>query len=176
MHKRMWDVVLVPGAFSVKECQDILDRMAPAAVENVAAESPHRKSSVRFVEYDPDVWVFQRLSKIANTVNPQTFRFSLNAWFDEGFQFTRYVEGGYYSWHSDIGSGPTETRKLSMVVQLDDEYEGGELDFFPARFGVPRQRGLAVLFPAYMPHCVKPVTKGVRHTLVTWVHGPAPFA
>ena len=180
MRKRLWDVVLVPEAFSADDCTLILERMAteelePATVESRAGVVPARRSNVRFVDYDPDVWIFQKLKQAVETVNPQTFRFTLNSWFDEGFQFTQYPEGGYYNWHADIGAGPAETRKLAIVVQLNEGYEGGELDFFPARFNIPQQRGLMALFPAYMPHRVMPVTKGTRYSLVTWVHGPTPF-
>jgi PKHD-type hydroxylase len=66
-------------------------------------------------------------------------------------------------------------RKLSFSLLLNDDYEGGELEI-P---GSPGQedvfvpvRNTAIFFPSSMPHCVKPVTKGIRKSLVGWVHGP----
>jgi PKHD-type hydroxylase len=180
MHKRLWDVLLSPDAFSADDCKLILDTMVnvklePALVRGQTEPTKDRQSNVTFIAYDPEVWIFQKLGQVVSTINPQTFKFDLNPWFDEGFQFTQYPEGGYYNWHTDIGDGPTEYRKLSVVLQLNDDYEGGELEYFPARFGVPKQRGLVTLFPAYMPHRVRPVTKGTRYSLVTWVSGPTPF-
>ena len=66
-------------------------------------------------------------------------------------------------------------RKLSVVVQLTDpdEYEGGEFKFKyveqPEGFN---NRGSVLVFPSYLEHCVTPVTKGTRHSLVTWIEGP----
>lgn len=180
MRNRLWDVVLAPEAFSAADCKLILDRMAgeeldPATVYGTNKQSPLRKSNVRFVEYEPEMWVFKKLAQIVRGINPQTFTFNLNEWFDEGFQFTQYPVGGYYDWHVDMGAGPSQTRKLSITVQLNEEYEGGQLDFFPARFEIPKRRGTVALFPSYMPHRVMPVTEGTRYSLVTWVHGPITF-
>ena len=177
---RLWDVVLVPEAFTAEQCREIRTVMetvplVPATIKD-GESSAARVSDVRFVEYDPALWIFARLRAVVEQVNPQTFRFALSPHLEEGFQFTEYREGGFYSWHSDIGAGNAERRKLSLVVQLNDDYEGGELDFFPARFNVPRQAGLLIAFPSYMPHCVRPVSSGVRHTLVSWVSGFSPFA
>jgi PKHD-type hydroxylase len=53
-----------------------------------------------------------------------------------------------------------------------DEYEGGELMLKPAQYTVPQPQGALVIFPAWIPHEVKPVTAGIRRSLVTWVIGP----
>ena len=180
MHKRLWDVLLIPDAFSEDDCNTIMYVMSktpldPAKVRGESGPTSDRVSNVKFISYDPDLWIFQKLGQVVNTVNPQTFKFDLNSWFDEGFQYTQYPEGGYYRWHTDIGDGPTEYRKLSVVLQLNDDYEGGQLQFFPAKFDVPKKKGMVAVFPSYMPHSVTPVTKGTRYSLVTWVSGPTPF-
>ena len=35
-----------------------------------------------------------------------------------------------------------------------------------------KNRGTAIFFPSYVLHEVKPVTKGLRYSLVIWVTGP----
>lgn len=180
MHKRLWDVILIPDAFTPMECNDILSVMSgvplDAATIKDGQASQARKSDVCFVEYDPEVWIFQKLQRVVEAVNTQAFHFNLNSWFDEGFQYTQYPEGGFYNWHTDIGAGKAELRKLSLVLQLNTDYDGGDLQFFPAQFDIPKSVGWVAAFPAYMPHRVTPVTRGTRHTLVTWVSGPTPFA
>ena len=74
-------------------------------------------------------------------------------------------------------------RKLSFTLQLSepDEYEGGEFDLeisgpnAEKRFETMKMpKGSIVVFPSYMWHRVRPVTSGVRKSLVGWIMGP-PF-
>mgnify|MGYP003677217951 FL=1 len=66
-------------------------------------------------------------------------------------------------------------RKLSLSIQLTDpkEYEGGELYIYEGDKGEKMKQGQGdlILFPSYMLHEVKPVTKGERNSLVCWVTG-----
>ena len=77
-----------------------------------------------------------------------------------------------------------KVRKLSVTCQLTDgsEYKGGELEFdfrdynpnmrdeskhlVQAKEILPK--GSIIVFPSYLWHRVKPVTKGVRYSLVVW--------
>lgn len=138
----------------------------------------NRNSYVQFL-YPNELtnWVFARLAGIITEINNQFFQFDLTG-MEQGLQFTRYeAPGEHYDWHIDRGF-MTGTRKLSMSLQLNDpsEYKGGELQL---KFGrqdqtVRKERGMATFFPSYALHRVKPVTKGVRYSLVCWVSGP-PF-
>jgi len=79
--------------------------------------------------------------------------------------------------------GPTKgkIRKLSVTVTLTDpkEYKGGELEFDfrsedPDKEPALRTcteilpKGSLVVFPSFVWHRVKPVTKGERNSLVIW--------
>lgn len=88
-------------------------------------------------------------------------------------QLLRYTApSNGYGWHLDIGRGDASTRKISVSLLLNDDYEGGELGFFSEKESFIRpETGMAVCFPAFMPHCVKPITKGERWSLVCWVGG-----
>jgi PKHD-type hydroxylase len=74
-------------------------------------------------------------------------------------------------------------RKLSMTVNLcpANAYEGGDLKF---DFGLHkkeedrfhlcteiRPQGSIIIFPSFLYHCVAPVTKGTRYSLVLWTLG-----
>ena len=37
---------------------------------------------------------------------------------------------------------------------------------------LPKEQGKLILFPSYVLHEVKPVTKGERYSLVAWITGP----
>ena len=72
-------------------------------------------------------------------------------------------------------------RKLSMTVNLTDpkNYAGGNLKFdyghhHHKRFHVCKEirpRGSIIVFPSYTYHCVTPVTRGTRYSLVLWSLG-----
>ena len=100
----------------------------------------------------------------------------------ESMQFTKYHVGEKYDWHTDTivsEKYDEDVRKLSFSVLLNDDFEGGEFQLevaspsTPERFRtVPMQKGDIIVFPSYIWHRVTPVTKGERHSLVGWIHGP----
>lgn len=125
-------------------------------------------------------WVFERIRNFVDNTNRAHYGFDLHGLW-ENIQYLRYEmeEGkppGHYDWHQDFGGGISSLRKLSVVVQLSapDEYEGCRLtlktntEFEPQHFG----QGDIILFPSWTPHCVSPISKGVRSALVSWVSGP----
>lgn len=124
-------------------------------------------------------WVAGRLVALVAQANRAHFGFDLDD-FAESAQVARYgaERQGHFAWHSDIGEGPVaRRRKLTVVVQLSDpgDYEGGALEIWPdgAQQQAPREQGAAIVFPAFVLHRVTPVTRGTRHSLTIWAHGPA---
>lgn len=94
-------------------------------------------------------------------------------------------EEAYYDWHQDcfFEAATPYQRKLSFIMQLSDpaDYEGGEVMFTrqyaggkwdETRAETIKPRGTVIVFPSFYTHMVKPITKGVRKSLVAWVEGP----
>ena len=90
----------------------------------------------------------------------------------------RYREGGHYERHADSQNWLAETktwrkvidRDLSMLIYLNDGYEGGELTFNKFNYIIRPRAAAAVLFPSdhrYL-HQAHTVTKGVRYAMVSW--------
>jgi len=138
-----------------------------------------RRSHLSWLNKTQDTaWVFEKLGHIASSLNAQHYRFDLTG-FGEALQLTNYdqSEQGMYGWHVDYGGKISESRKLSLVLQLTDpsQYEGGNLQVMTG--GQPqtvrKQRGLVAAFPSYVLHQVTPVTSGNRQSLVAWISGPA---
>lgn len=110
-------------------------------------------------------------------------------------QFLRYAKGDYFRPHVDDSSSPLlptyiRARRASVVLFLDRQTRlpedgshcGGALRFFrmpgTAPDGDPRtevwgRAGMLVAFPAATVHEVRPVTHGVRRSIVTWMTGPS---
>ena len=99
-------------------------------------------------------------------------------------QHTEYqVDEHYNSWHTDThlhADSNASQRKLSISIQLSDpnDYEGGDLEFCDGNLScIPREKlrgkGTVIIFPSFVTHRVTPVTKGVRHSLVSWCEGSA---
>ena len=73
-----------------------------------------------------------------------------------------------------------KVRKLSMTINLTDPntYEGGDLMFdfgendgSKCKIEEAREQGTIIVFPSFLQHCVSPVTKGIRYSLVNWTLG-----
>ena len=67
-----------------------------------------------------------------------------------------------------------ERRKISFVLWLNDNFEGGEFEFHNSHIKdnvIIPSIGTIVCFPSWVMHRVKPVTKGTRYSAVSWLVG-----
>ena len=135
-----------------------------------------------------DRWIYKEIQPYIHQANNNAgWNFDWD--FSESCQFTIYKKKQYYDWHCDswdkpyMEDGPTKgkIRKLSVTVSLTDpqEYKGGELEFDFRNEDPDKKpnmracteilpKGSLVVFPSFVWHRVKPVTKGVRYSLVIW--------
>ena len=87
----------------------------------------------------------------------------------EGYNVLRYDEGEEYKIHYD---SPTSMgRVMSAVCYLNDDIEGGELEFPYFGVKIKPEKGMLLLFPSNFAyaHISHPVTKGSKYALVTWI-------
>ncbi len=137
-----------------------------------------RKSNIKWIHHDEkSAWVYDRIRDLSIEANNSIWKFNLHSVLDS-IQYTEYyANGGHYGWHTDIGPGSINHRKVSITIQLSgpDEYEGGDFDlWYGSEFmTMEKKKGSAILFPSFTLHRVTPVTKGVRRSLVLWVGGEA---
>lgn len=94
----------------------------------------------------------------------------------EGFKIACYeaASSGFFGAHRDNLSPSTAHRRLALSLNLNDEYEGGELRF--PEFGNGRYKpgaGDGVVFSCGHLHEVLPVTSGRRFTLLTFLYDPS---
>ena len=170
-----WD-----NGFSKDECKQIIEYGNRHSQSKATTGLNRKQNKVRDSEIvwlapaEEIQWVYRRMTDIVTSLNDRFFKFDLFGAI-EGFQFTKYVgPTGKYGKHVDYFPGGI-TRKLSFTLQLSDpdEYEGGELClYFESKPAVMKKdQGYVCVFPSYVLHEVKPVTKGTRYSLVTWITG-----
>jgi len=97
----------------------------------------------------------------------------------EPVQFLGYPVGGHYRGHNDGEAFNNETRQwesimdrdVSFLFYLNDQYGGGELEFYDLGLTIKPKKGMMIAFPSYkdFAHKVHPVTWGHRYSLVSWV-------
>ena len=97
----------------------------------------------------------------------------------EPVQFLGYPVGGHYKGHNDGEHFNFETRQwerimdrdVSFLFYLNDQYGGGELEFYDLGLTIKPKKGMMIAFPSYkdFAHKVHPVTWGHRYSLVSWV-------
>lgn len=81
----------------------------------------------------------------------------------------KYVPGGYLPAHQDQG---VSTRVVSSVMYLNDDYEGGEIEFKQSKVKIKPEPGSAIFFPSNFlyVHEVYPITQGQRYSMPHWYH------
>lgn len=162
------------------------DKENDATIGNKVIDPKIRTGKIRWIRPGQHYReLFLYLNSFAERANREQFGFDI-CHSCESFQYTEYraEDQGHYSWHIDChldDRTPIKDRKLSMVVQLSppEDYEGGIFcidNFAQPKFDLTRwaPQGSIIVFPSYIKHCVTPVTKGVRKSLVTWYMG-TPF-
>tara|TARA_R100000687_G_scaffold58703_1_gene47292 strand:+ start:262 stop:864 length:603 start_codon:yes stop_codon:yes gene_type:complete len=182
------------NALSPKICDDIIatgkqSRLKNALTGNAKRITPavqkKRKSNVAWLD---NQWIYNEIHPYIHTANRNAgWNFQWD--FSESMQFTKYNKGQFYHWHCDswdkVYDNPNtkkhgKQRKLSVTVSLSDpkDYKGGELELKSVNTNTGKMttmlckeilpRGSIVVFPSHIWHRVKPVTKGIRYSLVMW--------
>jgi len=96
----------------------------------------------------------------------------------EAPQVLRYSRGSHYKPHSDSdvinpATGrwrKAQNRDYSLLIYLDEDFEGGELIFPNFNYKLRPEAGMLAAFPSdwrYL-HGAMPVLSGVRHAIVSW--------
>ncbi len=160
----------------------------PPSEEELEDIEKKRKSDVVWLS---GYWLYRELHPFIALANKRA-NWNFHWDWTECCQYTEYKEGQFYDWHCDSNPIPYnkpdnlntngKIRKLSLILSLTEpeEYEGGDVEFGfhdndgnkqPSICEEVRPRGSLIIFPSFVWHRVKPVTKGVRHSLVCWSLG-----
>jgi PKHD-type hydroxylase len=172
-----------PSFLSKEECSEILNfslkelKLAPSKItgpyKDYYIDTNVRESNqVFYPYYEKFPFLLEKMSRLLNQhISVKGFDLDFEK---SQFQFTEYYPDGHFEWHKDvIGDKITDyDRYCSLVIQLNDEYEEGNLQIKDNEneiLTIEKGIGNLILFLSNIEHRVTPVKSGIRYTLVNWV-------
>ena len=114
--------------------------------------------------------IYQIVTRIASKIRECNGSVKIST--DSGYQLrkihgeTRLHSDGILPHKSD-----TKPRSMSLIIALNDDYEGGEMYFPNQEFKIRLKRGQAIAFPPYWTHphgVTAPLNGTYRYTINTW--------
>ena len=182
----LWEKELTP-----EKCQDIIDRAGDdfedavigtdSESETTRLDDKTRKTNIH---WNNDQDLFDMAFHYMQGANKKS-GWNLQVDAAESFQIGQYPTGGHYNWHVDgLGidtiNAPEnktmhgKTRKISMVVWLNEDFKGGDFQFHKSHLKsnvIKPKQGSIIMFPSWVMHRVTPVTQGTRYSMVSWFVG-----
>jgi PKHD-type hydroxylase len=173
--------IIEPKFLSKEECDTILNFslenliLEPSKViynDVIEINGVRKSNQVYYPYYKKFPFLLEKMSKLLNKyINVKGFDLDYE---HSEFQFTEYIIGGHFDWHKDVyGEKITNyDRYCSLVIQLNDEYEEGDLQIKNSEdeiLTVKKGSGNLILFLSDIEHRVLPVKSGVRYTIVNWI-------
>lgn len=163
---------------SHKECESIINMYKDLSFkEGQTGSNDHnlRNNSVYWIEINS--LISRAMFQFILEANTKYFKYIIDEY--EQAQLSKYEIDNFYDWHTDVlNLGKKQDRKLALTINLSnsESYEGGEFEFFDGRNKpidpMKNKQGSVVVFDCLDWHRVKPITKGVRYSLVMWAIGP----
>ena len=184
---KSWIVETTTPLFTPDQCRQIIEcgrRQQPQKAQvgmgrpGGGTDTKKRVTTISWLPFEEMKPMYNNLNNFIQAANLNHFGFG-NIQITENAQFTEYPEGGFYDWHMDCDVNMAHeppVRKISMTLLLSPEsqFEGGDLEVMAPGKSAKLKQGHAVIFASFLNHRVKPVTRGVRQSLVVWFGG-TPF-
>lgn len=180
---RLAPVLFVPDALGPELREELMERWATegsveTGVETIVEGARAEATDVRFKRRRDhtvtDQGLLRRLTQhIGARVFPELQKaFAFRASGFEGFKIGCYTaeDRGHFEAHRDNLSAATAHRRFGFTLNLNEDYDGGELRF--PEYGPTRYRpaaGEALLFSGSHLHEVLPVERGRRFVLLSFV-------
>ena len=128
---------------------------------------PIRQCQTHRIEYGADPYFDLLTQRVADFFNVQ------NLMCIEPLPLMKYSPGNYFNWHTDLTGGFVTQRTATMIMYLNDDFEGGSTCFQHLDLKIQPKRGSALVY-YYTPteplvHCGKAVVSGTKFILNAFV-------
>jgi len=173
-------IVKIDSVISDVFCQDIINYCNQSKLERLGIGQSDVNKDVRNVlgkhlDFKKEKHIFDKINKkIEEMYVFYKVKFPLihNNKVNQ-IDLLKYEVGGKYRYHIDTATDCT--RSLSVIINLNDTYKGGDLIFVDQKeIEIKRyklKRGTIVFFPSNFmyPHGIEPVIEGERYSIVSWL-------
>lgn len=187
-------ILIKPNVINEQGIQEILNHVRSSDATDLSVFDPDKSNETggiewivdkkmrdtQFINYEPikEKVIDLFRSAVKEVINPF---YGIEVSESEMPQMLSYGIGGHYRPHID-GESLWQTpdgeliwkksidRDLSIVMFLNDDFEGGDFVFPELKVRVRPEPGMMVCFPSnhHYRHGVEPVTKGTRYSIVCW--------
>ena len=128
---------------------------------------PIRQCQTHRIEYGSDPYFDALTQRVADFFDVP------NLMCVEPFPMMKYKPGDYFNWHSDLTGGFATQRTATMIMYLNDDFEGGSTCFQHLDLKIQPKRGSALVY-YYTPaepliHCGEAVVSGTKFILNAFV-------
>jgi predicted 2-oxoglutarate/Fe(II)-dependent dioxygenase YbiX/peroxiredoxin len=180
-------VIVLPNVFEPELCARLIGFYqanggeASGYMEEVDGKTVMQQDSFRKVRKDylvkdqETVTLIQR--RVQNRIAPEI----LKVHFFNASRMERYIvscysaeDGGHFFAHRDNTTKGTAHRRFAVSINLNEEFDGGELSFpeyGPKSIKIPV--GAAVVFSCSLLHAVSKVTRGKRYAFLPFLYDEA---
>lgn len=187
-------ILIKPNVINQNGLQEIVDHIRSSDAVDLSVFDPTKSNETgdiewvvdkkmrdtQFVNYEPiqSKIIDLFMNTVKQVINPF---YGIEISESEMPQILSYGVGGHYKPHVDSESlwktpegeliwKKSVDRDLSIVMFLNDDFEGGDFVFPDLKVRVRPEPGMMVCFPSnhHYRHGVEPVTKGTRYSIVCW--------
>jgi prolyl 4-hydroxylase len=184
----IWEVYNI---FTPAECDTIIRLAEKEGFEIGKVNDDNNRSGVEYKRRISKVsWLEDNIDEVIMNFAKLTEKISgLPLYNQELTQVAKYERGGYFREHNDscdervprcrMNNSITGGRKSTLLVYLNDDYEGGETKFPRIHLTIKPERGKGIFFinvdvnrkiEYYSLHGGLPVRKGRKYICTKWTH------
>ena len=100
-----------------------------------------------------------------NDLLPQKYGF-------EELRIKKYEVGDSFDKHVDVSDYKSARRWIAFLVYLNDNFTGGDTEFYPHQQVIHPRTGRVLVFPCVWtyPHAGLPIVSGTKYILTTYFH------
>lgn len=177
-------ILVIPNVLSTEECQALIKSFnedVPFSIRpprqgefsgdyQIPVYEHNRQDRVDQIIKNPQTlqWLDQRVFDRVTPMIKKAFAFDVTR--REDFHIARYVgeRGGNQMGHRDNTSPSTAYRRFAFSMNLNDDFEGGEVVFNEfTKQGYRGAPGTAIVFSSSLLHEVMETTSGTRYNLIS---------